>query len=322
LVAAPNIVAVTGASGFVGSALVQELAGSSRHLCRALFRLQPASVNPLVDARVVGDLAAAEDLNEALAGVDVLIHAAARAHVLLDGETDPLEAYRHINVAGTERIASAAIAAGVRRLVYISSIGVNGKRNFDRPFTEADEPAPVDDYGRTKWEAEQKLQSFARDGSLELVILRPPLVYGPRVKGNLARLMRIIARGIPLPLASVDNQRSMIGLGNLISAIVTSAEHPATKGRTFLVSDQHDLSTPELIRLIARSLGRVPNLWPFPPRLLFAAGNLAGRRAEVERLVGSLRIDSGAFSAATEWRPQVPIDDEIARMVDASGLRR
>jgi nucleoside-diphosphate-sugar epimerase len=322
LASSPNLIAVSGASGFVGSALVGELAGSANHVCRALFRLQPASISPLVDARVVGDLAVATDLKEALQGVDVLVHAAARAHVLNDAETNPLEAYRHINVAGTERIARAAIAAGVRRLVYISSIGVNGKRNFERPFTEADEPAPVDDYGRTKWEAEQKLQGFARSSDLELVILRPPLVYGPYVKGNVARLMRIIARGIPLPLASVNNQRSMIGLGNLVSAIVTAAEHPRAKGRTFLVSDQHDLSTPELIRLIARALGRVPNLWPFPASLLFAAGTLTGRSAEVERLAGSLRIDSSAFTAATGWRPSVPIEDEIARMVAASGLKR
>jgi nucleoside-diphosphate-sugar epimerase len=322
LPAAPNLIAVTGASGFVGSALVDELAGSAAHGCRALFRLEPASINPLIDARVVGDLAADNDLTEALDGVDVLIHAAARAHVLHDAEANPLEAYRHINVAGTERLVQAAVAAGVRRLVYISSIGVNGKRNFDRPFTEADEPAPVDDYGQTKWEAEQKLQAFAREGNFELVILRPPLVYGPRVKGNVARLMRIIAGGMPLPLASVDNQRSMIGLGNLISAIVTAAEHPAVRGKTFLVSDQHDLSTPELIRLIARALGRTPVLWPFPPRFLFAAGDLTGRRAEVERLVGSLRIDSGAFSRATGWQPTVPIEDEIVRMVSASGLKR
>jgi nucleoside-diphosphate-sugar epimerase len=314
----PNVIAVTGAGGFVGQALLQAIATAPGLEARGLFRTMPHAVNPAVDARLLGDLAAASDLGAALAGVRTVIHAAARTHVLDDTAADPEAAYRRTNVEGTRNLARAAAAAGVKRLVYVSSVKVNGEQtSIDRPFTEADAPAPEDAYGRTKWEAEQLLASFAGQHGLEIVILRPPLVYGPGVKGNLARLMRLVARGVPLPLGSVRNRRSMIGLDNLVSAILVAAEHRSVAGRTFLVSDQHDLSTPDLIRLIAAAQGRPARLLPFPPQLLGAVATLAGRGGEIARLTGSLAVDSNAFSRATKWQPVVPVREEIARMVAA-----
>ena len=310
------VIAVTGAGGFVGQALLRAIATSPEHEARGLYRSTPQAVNPAVDARLVGDLATAMDLGSALAGARTVIHAAARTHVLDETETDPLGAYRRTNVEGTRRLATAAVAAGVRRLVYVSSVKVNGERTpVDRPFTEADAPAPEDAYGQTKWEAEQLLRTYSGQNGLEIVILRPPLVYGPGVKGNLARLIRLVARGVPLPLGSVHNRRSMIGLDNLVAAILVAAEHRRAAGGTCLVSDQRDLSTPELIRLIAAAMRRRPRLWPFPVPLLTAVARVAGRSDEISRLTGSLNIDSSAFTEATGWIAKVPVEEEIARMV-------
>ena len=206
----------------------------------------------------------------------------------------------------------------MRRLVYLSSVKVNGERtDVDRPFSENDTPAPEDPYGQTKREAEQLLRTYSGQNVLEIVILRPPLVYGPGVKGNLARLMGLIARGIPLPLGAVHNRRSMVGLDNLVSAVLAAPEHRRAAGGTFLVSDQRDLSTPELVRLIGAAMRRGPRLWPLPVPLLSAAAGIAGRRDEISRLTGSLVVDSSSFTAATGWTPHVPVEDEIGRMVAA-----
>lgn len=313
-----TVIAVTGAGGFVGRALLRAIATAPDHEARGLYRSTPQAVNPAVDARLVGDLATAMDLGRALAGVRTVIHAAARTHVLDETAADPLGAYRATNVEGTRRVAAAAVAAGVRRLVYVSSVKVNGEHTpIDRPFTAADAPAPEDAYGQTKWEAEQLLRTYSGQNGLEVVILRPPLIYGPGVKANLARLMRLVERGVPLPLGSVHNKRSMIGLDNLVAAILVAAAHRRAAGGTFLVSDQRDLSTPELIRLIGAAMRRGPRLWPFPVPLLTAAAAVAGRGDEVSRLTGSLVVDSSAFTEATGWTPQIPVEDEIARMVAA-----
>lgn len=310
------VVAVTGASGFVGGVLMARLAADSRYVPRGLYRSAPTHVPPTAEALTVGDLAAEPDLGEALAGVDVVIHAAARTHVLHEQEVDPQAAYWRINVAGTAALARAAASAGVRRFVYLSSIKVNGEQTTPgQHFTEGSVPQPEDAYGRTKWEAEQALRGIGRQTGLETVILRPPLVYGPGVKGNLQRLVSLVARELPLPLGAIRNRRSLIGLDNLVSAILVVAEHRAATGQTFLVSDQHDLSTPDLLRAIAWASGHRLRLLPVPPSLLQLAGRVSGRAGEIARLTGSLEVDSSAITRALGWSPGVSVQDGIAAMV-------
>jgi nucleoside-diphosphate-sugar epimerase len=255
---------------------------------------------------VIGDLAEGSLPAKALRGVDVVVHAAARTHVLSDRASDPYAAYRHVNLGGTLNLARSAIANDVRRVVFLSSIKVNGESTLiGRPFTEADNPAPEDAYGLTNLEAERALEELAEAGALEVRILRLPLVYGPGAKGNLLQLMRLIDWGVPLPLGLVRNQRSMIALDNLVSAILASASPLITDSATHLISDQHDLSTPELVAALAHGLGRSPRLWPLPPSLLTLAAGLAGRSDQARRLLGSLTIDSSRATRDLGWRPSV-----------------
>lgn len=300
-----SLVAVTGASGFVGRALVHALQLESVFDVRAVYRSEPQSALDHPHA-TVGDLEVSKSLVEAFAGVDVIVHAAARAHVLNDRSTDVLDAYRRVNVIGTRNVLRAAIEAKVRRIVFLSSIKVNGECTpIDRPFIESDRPLPRDPYGLTKLEAEETLRAAALSKAIEVTILRLPLVYGPGVKGNLRRLAELIGREIPIPLGAVKNLRSMIGIDNLVSAVATAAVSPAAAGRTFLLSDQADISTPELVTLMAEGLGSPARLWRVPLPWLGVLGRATGRREEIERLTGSLRIDSSAFSEAVGWTPRI-----------------
>lgn len=308
-------VAVTGASGFVGRALVEALAGDERFSCRARYRSPPSFQVP-AEIFVAGDVA--ESWDAALRGADMVVHTIARTHVLRETAPDALAEYRRVNVAGTTMLARRAAEAGVRRFVFLSSIKVNGESTpADRPFRETDAPAPIDAYGVSKLEAERALQALAEETGLEVVVLRPPLVYGPGVKGNLARLMRLVRARFPLPLGAVRNRRSMVGLDNLVSAIIACLVAQNAAGQTYLVSDQHDLSTAELVALMARSMEHRANLWPVPLLLLRLAGRLAGRSDEVQRLVGSLRVDSSRLSDELGWAPHVPVEEGIRRMVAA-----
>jgi UDP-glucose 4-epimerase len=297
-------VLVTGASGFVGLRLCARLAAAGLRVKAAVRRDAPAlaAITPTVSVVPVGAIGADTDWCAALEGVQMVVHLAARAHVMRDTASDPLAEYRRINVAGSAALARAAAAAGVSRLIYMSSIKVNGEATAGAPFREIDAPAPLDGYGRSKWEAEQALSRIASDTGLGLTVLRPPLIYGPGVKGNVARLLAWIARGLPLPLAAVDNRRSLIYLENLIDAILAVMRHPAP-GRTYLVSDAHDLSTPQLIRALARGLGRPPRLFSVPLSLLRLAGACGGQRDAVDRLLGSLQIDASRITAELGWRP-------------------
>lgn len=297
-------VLVTGASGFVGLRLCARLAAAGHEVKAAVRRESAALAAFAPAARIVrvGDIGPNTDWRVALAGVDMVVHLAARAHVMRDSASDPLAEYRRVNVAGSERLARAAAAAGVSRLIYMSSIKVNGEATVNAPFRESDAPAPLDAYGRSKWEAEQALSRIAAETGLGVTVLRPPLIYGPGVKGNVARLLRWIERGLPLPFASIVNRRSLIYLENLIDATLAVMRHPAP-GRTYLVSDAHDLSTPQLIRALARGLDRPPRLLPFPPSLLRLAGACAGQPDAVARLVGSLQIDASRIGAELGWRP-------------------
>lgn len=306
-------VLVTGASGFVGSAVVRRLAADPAMVPIGAVR-RPSPV-PVAAERLVADLGHDTDWGGPLTGIEAVVHCAARAHQLHDRTADPAAAFREVNAAGTLQLARQAAKRGVRRLVFVSSIKVNGEATAPgRAFSETDVPSPQDPYGASKLEAEQGLREIASAGGMELVIIRPPLVYGPGAKGNLHRLMGWIARGVPLPLALVRNRRSLIGLDNLSSAIALALTHPDAVGKTYLVSDQEDFSTPELIQTLAAGMGRKPRLWPAPIALLRAAGAVTGLGNEIERLVDSLVVDSGLISRELGWRPQRAPRDGLEEM--------
>jgi nucleoside-diphosphate-sugar epimerase len=294
-----DTVLVTGANGFIGRALCDVLAASGRRVRKAVRIRVPG----LPDAVAVDDIGPDTDWRTALEGVSGVVHLAARTHVLRETATDPLAAYRKINVSGTERLARSAAASGIRRLVIVSSVKVSGERTEERPFTEDGAPRPEDAYGVSKWEAEQSLSRIAAETGLEVVALRPPLVYGPGVKGNFLRLMNLVARGVPLPLGAVDNRRSLIYTGNLAGAIVKALDAPQAAGRTYLVSDGEDVSTPDLVRGLARALGVKPRLLSLPLSALDLGARLAGRRAEFVRLTSSLQVDSSRIRRELDWRP-------------------
>jgi len=250
------------------------------------------------------------DWSSTLKSVDTVVHLAERVHVMKDTATNPLAAFREINVAGTERLAGMAVKSGVRRFIFISSIKVNGEGS-DTSYTEDDTPAPEDPYGISKWEAEQALQKIAAETGMEIVILRLPLVYGPGVKANFLRMLEIVNRGIPLPLASINNRRSLIYLGNLVDAIMTCITHPKAAGQTYLVSDGEDVSTPELIRRVAVALGRHSRLIPFPTAVMKFAGRLTGKSETVDRLIGSLTIDSSKIRQELGWKPPFTMEEGL-----------
>lgn len=289
-------VLVTGANGFVGQALCPQLENSGWSVRKAVRLSQE-------DCVAVGDIGPNTDWRAALDGMDAVVHLAARAHIMQDKAQDPLAAYRAVNCAGTENLARQAAQAGVKRLVYVSSIKVNGESTTDRPFRANDIPHPQDPYGVSKWEAEQALQRVAAETGLEIVILRPPLIYGPFVKANFLRLMKLSERGLPLPLGMVKNRRSLLYLGNLTDAIRVCLSHPTAPGKTYLLSDGDPLSSAELVRRLGVALERPAMLLPVPPALLRLAGLLTGRRAEVARLLDSLEVDSSAIRQELGWQP-------------------
>jgi nucleoside-diphosphate-sugar epimerase len=253
-------------------------------------------------------------LEAALPGADAVVHLAARVHVMHEAAADPLAEYRRVNADMTLELARAALRHGVKRFVYMSTVKVNGERTDAAPFTERDAAAPRDPYAVSKWEAEQGLAALASGGALELVVLRPPLVYGPGVKGNFLRLMRLVRAGVPLPLASVANARSMIYVGNLASAVARALSAPA-RG-TFLVSDGADLSTPQLVRMLAAAMRRPARLVAFPPRLLAAAGRALGRGDEMMRMLESLRVDCSGFKQQFQWVVPFTIEQGLKETAD------
>lgn len=299
---------VTGAGGFVGRALTAALDDAGLDWTAATRQPSPALGDRQI---VVGNIGAKTDWRAALQGIDCVVHLAARTHVLDERSSDPLTAYRSINLFGTTTLARQAAAAGVRRLVFLSSIKVNGEATTARPYTEDDTPRPEDAYGISKLEAEDALRRIGTDSGLETVVLRPPLVYGPGVKGNFLRLLRLIERGIPLPLASVNNRRSLIGVANLADAIVSCINAPAAAGKTYLVSDGEDISTPTLITKIAGAMGRTPHLLPCPVTLLNFGATLLGKHAAAMRLTGSLQVDSSRIRRDLGWQPRYSLDQGL-----------
>jgi nucleoside-diphosphate-sugar epimerase len=292
------LIAVTGAGGFVGTALTSHLREKGRRF-RGIVRALEFSQTPSTDYHVVSDLATAPDdaLTHALAGARAVVHLAARAHVMHEPLRDPLVAYREANVVATRRVAKAAVRAGVKRFLFVSSIKVNGEATRPgQPFHESDPPHPYEAYGRTKWEAEQALLDVARPTGMSCFILRPPLVYGPQVRGNFLALWRAVERGVPLPLGRIDNRRNLLYVGNLIHAIVALLDSPQDEGGTWLIADRESVSTPELVNRIAAAL-RIPSpLAKLPVTLLRAGAAVTGRRAMASRLVDSLEIDASVLA--------------------------
>lgn len=301
---------ITGASGFVGKPLCAELLRQGQSV-RAAVRAADLSIEN-IEVVAVGSIDGATDWATALCGVDVVIHLAARVHVMCDDVADPLQEFRKVNVAGTERLARSAAANGVKRLVYISSIKVTGEETIGGcRYTELDAPGPQDPYSLSKWEAEQALHRVAQETGLEVVIVRPPLVYGPGVKGNFAKMMKVLGRGIPLPLASVRNLRSLVYVGNLVDALILCATHPAAAGQTYLVSDGEDVSTPELLRQLGEAMGSPVRLIPCPPIFLRLGGRLIGKFDQIERLTGSLRVDCDKIRRELGWQPPFTLRDGL-----------
>ena len=307
-------VLVTGANGFVGCATATRLQAQPGVTVVRAVRRALVLPDPLAPCVRVGDLDGQTDWSAALTGVDAVVHAAARVHVMQEDAADPLAEFRRVNVQGTLNLARQAAQAGVRRLVFISSIKVNGEATLSgHPFTAHDRPAPRDAYGISKHEAEEGLRDIALQTGMDVVIIRPPLVYGPGVKANFAALMRAVQRGWPLPFGAVHNQRSLVGLSNLVDLITVCLVHPSAANQTFLVSDGHDLSTPELVQGLARAAGVSARLWPVPVWGLKAGAALLGRRDAVQRLCGNLQIDIRQTQALLDWMPPVSAETGFRR---------
>jgi len=286
----PNVL-VTGANGFIGKALCRRMLAEGWHVRGAIrSSAKKAVLHPGVDSVEVGTIDSNTEWEPALDGIDAVVHLAARVHVMDEGSAAPIIEYRKTNVDGTKHLVQIAESKKVRRFVYVSSIKVNGEERAD-PYTPEDQPAPVDPYGVSKFEAEKEIHRIAGNTGLEVVILRPPLVYGPGVKANFLKLIKIVDRGIPLPLARVKNPRSMIYLNNLVDAILLCAKHPEAAGKTFLLSDGQDISTPELIQKISFALGKPSRLFPIPPVILRLLAKMTGRSKTVGRLLDSLIVD-------------------------------
>lgn len=315
-------VLVTGATGFVGNAVVGKLAGdaSIAGVVAAVRRddvLWPMGVKP-VD---VGDLLPTTDWSEALHGMDAVVHCAARVHVMRDDSIDPFKAYREVNVEGTLNLALQAAKAGVGRFVFVSSIKVNGESTPPgRTFSAEQEPSPLDAYGLSKLEAELGLWKIATQTGMEVVIVRPPLVYGPGVKANFASMMCWVSRGVPLPLGRIKNARSMVSLDNLVDLLVACLKHPAAAGQTFLVSDGEDVSTTELLRRTGQAMGKRTVLIPVPASWLEMVATLLGKRAMAQRLCGSLQVNIDKTRRILGWEPPLTLDQGLKKA--AEGLKR
>jgi len=300
---------VTGATGFIGQATCKALL-SAGHAVTAATRAAPGQVH--VRPVAVGDIGPDTDWSAALAGCEVVVHLAAHVHVLSGKAADVTGDFHRVNVEGSENLALQSARAGVRRLVFLSSVKVYGDVSKQRAFIESDRFEPTDAYGASKAEAEVRLKACCAESGMELVILRPPLVYGPGVRANFLSLLRIVDARWPLPVASITNRRSLVYVGNLVDALGVCLGHPAAANRTFFVSDGHDVSTPQLVREIASALGKTPLLFPFPPSLLRGAGLLTGRREQLVRLTESLQVDISSIKSTLSWNAPFSLHQGLA----------
>lgn len=312
------MILITGATGFVGSALARRLViDDSKFEVRAAVRSNDAIMPRGVHGALVGDISANTDWKESLKNVSTVVHLAARVHVMNDTIADPLSEFRRVNVQGTLNLAKQAAEAGVRRFLFISSIKVNGEQTIPGdPFRAEKEPTPADPYGISKLEAEQGLKELASRTGMDVVIIRPPLVYGPGVKANFQSMMRWLQLGIPLPLGAIRNQRSLVSLDNLIDLITVCIGHPAAVNQTFLVSDGEDLSTPQLLMRMGRALGSPARLLPVPTPLLNFAGALTGKGEIIKRLCESLQVDITHTRKVLEWTPPQSVDEGLKKTAE------
>ncbi len=310
---APSVL-LTGATGFVGKALRKKLYATGIKYSSAVRAPLPSGKPDELFGQIhhVGEIGAETCWDSALKEIDTVIHLAARAHIMKDTASDPLQSFREVNTAGTLRLAEAAAKAGVRRFIFLSSVKVNGEFTTDQPFDESMPAAPQDPYAISKYEAEQGLLKIAAESSMDVVIIRPPLIYGPGVKANFLRLLGWIERGIPLPLAGIRNQRSLLAVDNLVDFLIICLDHPAAANEVFLVSDGEDMSTAELAQCIAKHIGHSARLFSVPQLLMSLGASLLGKRPVADRLTRSLQINSSKARQLLQWQPPLSVDEAMA----------
>lgn len=307
---------LTGATGFLGSRLAAVLGSKPDMRFTAVVRRR-IEISATHIVKIQG-LDANINWSTTLTGQQIVIHAAARAHIMKDEMADPLAEYRRVNVDGTLNLARQAAEAGVKRLIFISSIKVNGEQTpLSQPFTAEDTPAPEDAYGISKWEAEQGLQKLASETGMEVVIIRPPLVYGPGVKGNFATIAKLVAKGLPLPLGAIHNQRSLVALDSLVDLIVTCIDHPAAANQVFLAGDGSDLSTTELLQGVAKAMSVPSRLIPVPTSILTFFAKLLGKKDIADRLFSSLQVDITKTRDLLGWTPPISVEEGLRRCFES-----
>lgn len=313
----PKSILLTGSTGFVGTNLVKSLTLKSDYIVKSAVRHAVNKDDGLLFE--VGDINASTDFELPLKNTTVVVHCAARAHVMDDKEAEPLTLYREVNTAGTVNLAKQAIDSGVKRFIFISSIKVNGEGTLvGCPFKTEDNHAPEDDYGLSKSEAEKQLVALAKDSSMEVVIIRPTIVYGPGVKANFASLMRLVSKGIPLPFGSItQNKRSLVSINNLVDLIVTRIDHPKAANQVFLVSDDHDVSTAEMVRELAIALDKPTWQLPVPIWCYKLFGKLFGKSDIVDRLTGTLQVDISHTKETLGWKPPQTLQEGFKQTAQA-----
>ena len=308
---------ITGASGFIGQSLCKSLSKTNRSIIGVVRDINSSLKVNNVDYQSIRDINLETNWQDILVDVDCILHCAGVAHNMGNNKNPSL--YHLINVEGTRRLVEQAAKVGVKRFIFLSSIKVNGENtdmiNEKKKFTYNDVPSPKDAYAESKLEAENVLFNISRNTELETVIIRLPLVYGTAPKGNLARLISVISKNLPLPFKIIKNKRSFIGIDNLVDLLIRCIDHPEASGKTFLASDGEDLSTPELVKLIASLMGKKANLFPFPISMLKFLASVLGKRKEINRLVGSLRIDDSYTKEILNWTPPISVEEGIRRMV-------
>lgn len=310
-------VLLTGATGFIGSALIKQLLTNKRKVIAAV-RFEASELPECTQRIITGDMSENIRWGQALQNIDVVIHMAARAHIMDDSAVDPLAQFRQINTEGTLNLARQAADVGVKRFIFISSIKVNGEMSVSgQPFQPDDKYIPTDPYGLSKYEAEQGLLAIAKETGMEVVIIRPPLVYGPNVKANFLSMMRWVNRSVALPLGAIHNQRSFVALDNLVSFIIHCIDHPKAVNEVFLISDGADVSTAELLRKTAKAFDKKLMLIPVPVWLMTFSAKLIGKGDVVDRLFGSLQVDSSKARELLDWKPVITMGEQLKQTAEA-----